>query len=139
MSDFAFKPDPKPRSEGGIGKKKRSRKASPHRIAEVREKKLRDGCRICKSFDNLHAHHVVRRGSPWFGQWTENCIVGLCAACHGAIHDGDKRTRLALRVLLTDSEVKYGDDRAYPGYVDDEYGRLRPAGTNPGTLEAVSG
>jgi hypothetical protein len=126
--------------EGGIGKKKPAKnqvrkQASPKSKQRVRDKKV-TGCRVCPNTDGLalHAHHIVREGSPWFGQFTENNICGLCAECHHGLHAGDDRVKKILRARLTDTEVQYGDERAYPGYVDDIYWRLRRAGANPGTL-----
>lgn len=121
-------PDWRPRAEGGIGKPKpRRTSASPKRIAEIRAKKAQE-CRCCPNPDGLavHAHHVVKRGAPHFGQWTENNIVGLCAACHDALHRGDDRVKKILRVRLTQAEVAHTDWRAYEGYVDDRLWRIRP-------------
>jgi hypothetical protein len=127
MSLSGCKPDPKPRTEGGVGRKKPKRGPSRNRIAEIRAKKAA-GCRVCPNPDGLavHSHHLVRRGAPWFGEWTENNIVGLCAACHGDLHRGDDRVKKILRVRLTASEVTYTDWRAYEGYVDDRLWRIRP-------------
>lgn len=126
-----FKPEP---SLGGIGNPKPKRTAaSPQRKAEIRAKKA-TACRCCPNPDGLkiHAHHIVRAGAPHFGSWTENNILGLCAACHKDLHDKNARgvkIRKILRVRLTDAEVRYGDDKAYEGFVDDEYWRIRPAVT----------
>lgn len=108
--------------------------ASPQRKAEIRAKKA-TSCRCCPNPDGLkiHAHHIVRAGAPHFGSWTENNIVGLCAACHKDLHDKNSRgekIRKILRVRLTDAEVRYGDDKAYEGFVDDEYWRIRPKVTD---------
>lgn len=126
-----WKPEP---SMGGTGNPKPKRNvASPERKAEIRAKKA-TSCRCCPNPDGLkiHAHHIVLASAPHFGQWTENNILGLCAACHKDLHDLNKRgekIRKILRVRLTDSEVKYADQRAYEGYVDDTYWRIRPAVT----------
>lgn len=120
-----FKPAP---SAGGVGRKKPKRgQASRSRIAEIRAKKATT-CRVCPNPDGLaiHAHHIVRRGAPWFGEWSENNICGLCTACHEALHKGDWKVRKILRFRLTDAEVRYADWRAYEGYVDDRLWRIRP-------------
>lgn len=125
----AWKPEP---SLGGIGNPKPKRTAaSPQRKAEIRAKKA-TACRTCPNPDGLkiHAHHIVRAGAPHFGSWTENCIVGLCAACHQALHSGDDKVKKILRVRLTDAEVRYADEKAYEGYVDDIYWRIRPKVTD---------
>lgn len=135
-------PVEKPRSEGGISRKKPNRnRASPLRVAEVREKKvgLVGVCRVCGSTRDLHAHHIVRKGAPWFGTWTENNIAPLCSDCHQELHKGDERVRKILRASLTDAEVRYADDRAYPGYVDEVLWPLRELGANPGTLARPAG
>lgn len=115
------------RSPAGIGQAKRKRGASPSRIAEIRAKKAQT-CRVCPNVEGfaVHAHHLVRRGSPWFGEWSEGNIVGLCAECHQALHAGDDRVRKILRARLTDAEVRYTDFRAYEGYIDDRLWRIRP-------------
>lgn len=120
-------PDWKPVTAGGIGKPKPPRGPSRKRINEIRAKKA-TSCRVCPNPDGLavHAHHVVRRGAPWLGQWTENNILGLCAACHDALHRGDPKVKKILRVRLTAAEVEYADRRAYTGYVDDILWRIRP-------------
>lgn len=131
-----FKPDWKGASmerPAGAEKRKARHTASPKRKAEIREKKCQE-CRVCgASAENthIHMHHVVRRGAPYFGQWTENCIVGLCGDCHHELHSQNTlRIRKILRVRLTAGEVKYADERAYEGYVDDVLWRVRPVVTD---------
>jgi hypothetical protein len=129
-------PCEKPRSEGGVGKKKPNRRrTSPLRVAEVRARKVAgQKCRVCWDTENLHAHHIVRRGAPWFGEWTEDNIAPLCEACHRDLHAGRAAVKQILRSSLTAAEVRYADDRAYPGYVDEVLWPLRELGANPGTL-----
>lgn len=106
--------------------------ASPKRKAEIRDRKCH-ACRCCGTTQgHIHAHHLVKRGAPWFGQWTENCIVGLCGDCHYELHtQNTERIRKILRHALTDAEVEYADMRAYEGYLDDVLWRLRPVVEGP--------
>lgn len=115
----------------GSTKRKGRHEASPRRKAEIRAKKCNE-CRTCGTTEgHIHAHHVVKRGAPWFGQWTENCIVGLCGDCHHELHTKNtERIRKILRVRLTVAEVEYADRRAYEGYVDDVLWRVRPVVTD---------
>lgn len=116
---------------GAKPKKKPRTDASPKRIAEIRAKKAMV-CRVCGTPANVHAHHLVRRGSPHFGLWTENNIVGLCAQHHMEYHATGYGSPMKkrLRVLLTEAEVNYTDYRAYEGYVDDLLWRIRPVVTS---------
>lgn len=134
------KPDHKAVSEGGVSRpkpaKNKRKKASPERWAAIRAKKC-VACRICKTtVGHIHAHHIIRQGSDlWTSVDTENNVVGLCGQCHQDLHNGKDAVKKALRFLLTPAEVAYTDKKAYAGYVDDIYFRLRPAGRNPGTLK----
>lgn len=107
--------------------------AGPKRKAEIRAKKATT-CRCCPTTaeaTHIHMHHLVKRGAPWFGQWTENNIVGLCGDCHHELHTQNTlRIRKVLRVSLTVAEVAYADRRAYEGYVDDTLWRIRPVVTD---------
>lgn len=105
-------PVPKPISKGGIGRKKpqanKKTAASPERIAEIREKKCSDGCRLCGKHPAT-AHHLIPRSQQ--GIWTESNIVGLCGdgvqGCHGLIESRDRAACHLLRSLLTDAEYSY--------------------------------
>lgn len=121
-----FKPYPKPEMVGGIGRPKPKRGASRETIGEIRALKA-TACRCCPNAAGLaiHSHHLVRRGAPHFGEWVAENIVGLCAACHDALHRGDEQVKRTLRVRLTAAEVRYTDARAYRGYVDDHLWRVR--------------
>lgn len=122
------RPDPKPTMVGGIGRPKPKRGTSRATIAEIHKLKAA-ACRCCPNAGGLavHAHHLVRRGAPHFGEWVPGNIVGLCVACHDALHRGDDTVRRTLRVRLTVAEVAYADARAYRGYVDDRLWRVRSA------------
>lgn len=117
----------------GAVKKQARHTASPKRKAEIRERKCQS-CRVCgvtAEQTHIHMHHIVRRGAPWFGTWTENNILGLCGDCHHELHaQNTLRIRKILRVRLTLAEVRYADEKAYEGWVDDHLWRVRPAVTS---------
>jgi hypothetical protein len=136
----ACKPDPKViTGKGAIGQPKNKRVSQEYMEAKdekrARKRKCSNGCRVCPNPDGyrIEPHHIIRRGTPWFGSWALDNIVGLCLACHTSIHS-DKRVTKIFRAKLTAGEVKWADDHAYPGYVDDVYWTVRPAKRlNPGT------
>lgn len=122
------RPAPKPATEGGIGRKKAKGPLSAQFIEAKAEKTARkakcsDGCRLCPNPQGfrIEPHHIVRRGSPWFGGWHVENICGLCLSCHTANHDGVEATKKALRLELTRAEVDHAENAAYQGYVDDIY------------------
>lgn len=126
-----WKPIQTERPAGSVKKKPRH-KASAKRWGQIRERKCQS-CRACGTTDgHIQAHHVVRKGSPYFGQDTENCIIGLCSECHDELHTRNTlRIRKVIRCALTAAEVDYADYRAYTGYVDDRYWRIRPVVEGP--------
>lgn len=85
-------------------------------------KLLRDrACRSCGK-PTGNAHHLVQKGAPFFGDDTEDNIVGLCgtgtSGCHGAMHGtpyvdehGERwdqaRVAAAIGRSLTWAEVRY--------------------------------
>lgn len=117
----------------GAPKKKARHSAGQKRWAEIRAAKCQS-CRCCGALADtvhIHAHHLVRKGSPYFGSDTESNIVGLCSDCHRELHDQNtERIRKVLRVRLTMAEVEYADERAYDGYLDDRLWRIRPVVTD---------
>jgi hypothetical protein len=118
-------PKPSP-TDGGTGKKKsaasRRTSASAARIAEIRAKKLADGCRLCGKHPAT-AHHLIPRSQG--GLWTEANIVGLCghgtAGCHGLVEARNKAACHLLRTLLTDQEYSYVVSKQGEGWLDMKY------------------
>lgn len=118
----------------GAPKKKPRHKAGQKRWAEIKAKKCA-ACLCCqvRAEDGhyIHAHHLVRKGAPYFGADTESNVVGLCSDCHRELHDQNtERIRKVMRVRLTVAEVAYADEKAYEGYLDDRLWRIRPIVTD---------
>lgn len=117
---------PKPAVRGGIGRKKpvanKRTAASAERIADIREKKLADGCRLCGKHP-ASAHHIIPRSQG--GIWTESNIVGLCGSgttgCHGLVEARDKPACYLLRATLTDAEYAYVVGKQGEGWLDRRY------------------
>lgn len=130
MSDFAFKPDPKPvASVGGMGRPKRKTplRVSRERISEIRAKKAQE-CRLCGTTDQVQAHHLVPRGMGGTigGEWTESNVVGLCGhgnvdGCHGLIENRDPAATYLLRASLTDAEYSYVVTKMGEGWLERKY------------------
>lgn len=82
-----FKPDPKPAKR----KRKRIRVIDP---AAIKRKMLRFP--ICRSAGcnklATDPHHIVRKGSPHFGDDVEDNILPLCHECHYEYHAGNRPT-----------------------------------------------
>ncbi len=109
LSAAPVRPDPKPASEGGVGRPKpvaRSR-AKTHR-STWRELHARKGgqCRLCpKPYNNLH--HLVGKGQGGPNEaWN---LVPLCGhgnvdGCHALVEKGDPDALRRLADALTDEE-----------------------------------
>lgn len=110
MSEFAFKPDPKPPMSGGIGRKKPAprRRAGAARWAEIRERKL-GPCRVCEGEFGVQLHHLVPRAQ--LGADTEANLVPLCRVCHDKVTRRDREACAVLRRSLTDQEYAYACER----------------------------
>lgn len=123
---MAGKPDPKPVSEGGIGRKKpdrgnrrRGRKmATRDQWAELRRAKLTE-CRICKLDSELRGpdplyfafkgrielHHLVPRSLG--GDDVDDNLVSLCASHHYHVTRRSEPSLILLADQLTDAEYAY--------------------------------
>lgn len=130
MTEFAFRPDPKPApTEGGVGKRKpRTRShASPERIQEIRAKKA-VVCRLCGTTFGVQAAHLVPRGMGGSrgGAWTESNVIGLCglgnaSGCHGLVESHDSDACHLLRTRLTDAEYSYILSKRSEEWLDRRY------------------
>jgi 5-methylcytosine-specific restriction endonuclease McrA len=107
------RPDPKPVSEGGIGRKKpprgwrtRGRKmATREEWTTLRAAKL-GPCRICETLVGpMEFHHLVPRSQG--GDDVADNLVPLCAACHGGVTRRFQPDRFDLAANLTDGEYAY--------------------------------
>lgn len=82
---MTFKPDPKPAKR----KRKQIRKVDPNAL---KRKMVRDG--MCRADGCMKVatdpHHIIRKGSPHFGDDVEANILPLCRGCHMDYHDGRK-------------------------------------------------
>lgn len=109
MSAHEVTPDPKPVTEGGIGRKKarRNQKTRGHvgTIAEIRAEKLSSGCRLCGALEPLEAHHLIPRGRQ--GRWVKDNIIGLCQACHALVTANDRPTLHRLAETLQQDGREY--------------------------------
>jgi 5-methylcytosine-specific restriction endonuclease McrA len=105
---------------GARRKKYRRKVASPKRWAAILDAKVSE-CRACGGREQLDAHHIVRKGSPFFGDDTESNVIGLCRACHDDFHRGDKKVRKILRYRFTDEETAYATQRGGETYLDERY------------------
>lgn len=105
----------------GVNRKRYRRKvASPKRWAAILDAKV-TSCRACGGTGDLDAHHVVRKGAPFFGDDTESNIIGLCRDCHDDFHRGDAKVRKILRYRFTDEEVAYATQRGGEAYLNERY------------------
>ena len=107
------RPDPKPVSEGGIGRtkpprgwRKRGRKmATREEWAQLRAEKVRE-CRICETLVGpMELHHLVPRGMG--GDDVAANLVPLCAACHDCVTRNVPAALADLAEALTDAEYAY--------------------------------
>lgn len=114
------RPDPKPVSEGGIGRRKpdrgnrrRGRKmATRDEWLRLREVKL-TGCRVClftyrdaePLFPPLELHHLVPRSLG--GDDVEDNLIGLCQGHHRHVTAREDATLFAVAATLTDAEYAY--------------------------------
>lgn len=116
----SYEPDPKP--------EKRPRKQI--RIKDtgaMRRKMLRESGR-CRGVDcqqpASQAHHIIRKGSPNFGDDVEENIMPLCLYCHHDYHAGRKPE---LRFTVEEYEYvleKLGQEKGHQ-YLLDRYGKVR--------------
>lgn len=115
-------PRPYPKSVQVPARKKpyRRKVAGRKRWEAILDSKVTE-CRACGGRDNLDAHHIVRKGSPFFGDDTESNIIGLCRECHDGFHRGDWKVRKVLRYGFTDDETAYATQRGGEHYLDDRY------------------
>lgn len=111
---MAGKPDPKPVTEGGIGRKKPDRANRKRgRITASRDGwlKLRAAklgiCRVClhPESENIELHHLVPRSQG--GDDLAANLVPLCHECHDAITRRAPLERLELAESLEDAEYAY--------------------------------
>ena len=97
------RPDPKPLSEGGIGRPKPRGRSRTHRASwDVLHKRKGGPCRLCGDTRRYELHHLLSRarGGP-DEAWN---LVPLCSHCHRAVtseYPGELRT---LAARLTDDE-----------------------------------
>lgn len=114
LSEFRG-PDPRPVSEGGIGRKKarRNQRTRGHvgTIAAIRAEKCAGPCRLCGALEPLEAHHLIPRAR--LGKWVRENICGLCQDCHRLITDNDPDAKRRL------AEVLQQDGDEYPYLVDE--------------------
>lgn len=115
-----YSPNPKPG--------KRKRKAIRVIDTSARDRKLsKDGmCRCDCGRLASDGHHIVRKGSPHFGDDVEDNIMPLYHECHMSWHDG----RLNY-LRLTESEKQYALSKIGPEaglyYLENHYGLELPA------------
>ncbi len=98
--------------------------AGPKRRAEIVAAKGQDGCRLCGRYP-VTFHHLVPRGSPYFGSDTEANWIALCGSgttgCHGKI---EMRNREAMRKLvegLTDAEYSFAVEHGGENFFERRY------------------
>lgn len=114
------RPDPKPVTEGGIGRKKPDRgnrrrgrvTASRDGWLRLREAKL-GNCRVCLCPDYIELHHLVPRSLG--GDDVADNLVPLCRECHAAITTRSRLESWALASDLTDGEYAYVIDKLGEG------------------------
>lgn len=113
------RPDPKPVTEGGIGRKKPDRgnrrrgriTASRDGWLQLRQAKLGE-CRVCETLTlvrgeaiNIELHHLVPRSIG--GDDVEDNLVPLCPVCHGSVTRRNKTALGTLAESLDDAEYAY--------------------------------
>ena len=107
------RPDPRPVSEGGIGRKKPDRgnrkrgriTATRDGWLELRRSKL-GACRICcDSHGDVELHHLVPRSRG--GDDIAPNLVPLCRICHDRVTRREYLESLELAESLTDAEYAY--------------------------------
>lgn len=71
----------------------------------------RDGwkCRVCKSRNDLHAHHIVYR-SAGGGDYSWN-LLAVCTRCHDAIHGLNSVVRIIILAKSRDAEEEPNADQ----------------------------
>lgn len=116
MSDFAFRPDPKTVTDGGIGRKKPKarQRAGRDRWEEIRARKLGD-CLVCRWLGVKQTlpstlHHIVAKSLG--GSDTEANVAPVCGdgtvGHHGFLEAHDPATCQAFAAAL-----QQWDDQAY--------------------------
>lgn len=133
MSDLAagFKgSDPRPSSEGGIGRKKpprgwrtRGRKmATREQWAALRAEKLTE-CRLCSAtepFEPLELHHLVPRSAG--GDDVADNLVALCRQCHDCVTRRVPADLADLAEGLSDGEYAYCIEKLGEGAMERLFG-----------------
>lgn len=84
-------------------------------------------CRVCGAPPQMTTfHHIVPRGSPYFGSDTEANIAPLCGTgttgCHGLIEARDQATARVFVARLSDAEYSYAVHRGGEGFWERRYG-----------------
>jgi hypothetical protein len=115
------KPAPRPR-------KYRRKVASAKQWAAIAREK-QGPCRVCcdpcrngGAFPAVQLHHVVPRGSPWFGDDLAENIVPLCLECHGWVTMRLWGAGRAVVETLTDAEYAYAVERGGESFFERCYG-----------------
>lgn len=80
--------------------KKRAKKGSiPSGVrAQVLERD-KNICRLCKTKDNLHLHHIIYRSQG--GKHIESNLVTLCMWCHDTVHSNKNEWQPKLLEMIT--------------------------------------
>ena len=129
------RPDPKPVSEGGIGRKKPPRgwrtkgrkRATWEEWQQLRGEKIghRKWCRVCETLVGpLELHHLVPRSMQ--GDDVAANLVPLCSVCHQNITRRDQAALSDLAKVLTDAEYAYVVGKLGEGGPERLFGVGRP-------------
>ncbi len=86
-------------------------------------------CRVCvaaimngRDLGEIQFHHLVPRGSPWFGDDTEDNIIPVHHFCHNALHALNPEALQAVGASLTDAEWAYIIEKVGPAVMERLFG-----------------